>query len=81
MIPDPVTWGHASMLAALLIGLYGLLQLAVTLNHAGHKPGTPLHARAEDGRRRGLWSLVAAALFFTAGCFTPVAEMAISQGV
>jgi|GEM_PF-1462927 len=77
-LPDPVTLGHALMLLGVLAGLYGLWQLALFLRHRGHGRGTPLYARARDGRRFGLWAVAAGALLYLAGCFTPLAEVAIS---
>lgn len=77
-LPDPITWGHALMLLGLLAGLYGLWQLLVFLRHRGHGRGTPLYARARDGRRYALWGLLGGALLFAAGCFTPLRDLAIA---
>ncbi len=79
-MPDPVTWGHLLMLAGLLAALYGLMQLMTYLRYRSpqHGRGTPGYARARDGRRYALWGLVAGALLYAVGCFTPLAEMALA---
>jgi hypothetical protein len=80
VIPDPVTWGHGLMLAGVLAALWGLVQLAQWLRYRGpqHGRGTPGYARARDGRRYALWSFAAGALLYAAGCFTPLADIAIA---
>ena len=82
MIPDPVTWGHVLMLAGLIAGLYGLVQLATWWRNLGpgHGPGTPGFARARDARRYAAWSIAAGALLFAAGCFSPLCDVAIAGG-
>ena len=77
-LPDPITLGHALMLAGVLAALYGAWQLLVFLRHRGHGRGTPGYARARDARRFALWSLAAGALLYLVGCFTPLAEVAIA---
>lgn len=79
-VPDPVTLGHLLMLLGLLAGLYGLWQLSVFLRHRGHGRGTPQYARARDGRRFAIWAFALGALLYVAGCFTPLAEIAIAGG-
>ena len=78
-MPDSITLGHVLMLAGLLVGLHGLVQALVWARHRGHGYGTPHYARARDGRRYALWSLALGALLFAAGCFTPLADMAIGS--
>jgi uncharacterized membrane protein YiaA len=80
VIPDPVTLGHVLMLLGVLAALLGLWQLSVFLRHRGHGRGTPLYARARDGRRFGIVALALGALLYVAGCFTPLAEIAIAGG-
>ena len=77
-MPDTITFGHLLMLAGLLVGLYGLVHAARWARHRGHGYGTPLYARARDGRRYALWSLAAGAFLFLAGCFTPLSDLAIT---
>ncbi len=77
-MPDPVTWGHVPMLAGLLVGLYGLVQLAAFLRHRGTLRATPQYARPRDGRRYALWSLAAAIILFAAGCFTRLGEVPLT---
>ena len=77
-MPDPITWGQALMLVAILAGLHGLWQATIWARHRGHGRGTPGYARARDGRRFAAWSFAAAILLYLAGCFTPLAGMAIA---
>ena len=77
-LPDPITVGHALMLAGVLAALYGAWQIAVFLRHRGHGRGTPGYARGRDARRFAAWSIAAGALLYVAGCFTPLGEVAIS---
>ena len=77
-MPDPITFGHLLMLAGLLLGLYGLWQVLTWARHRGSGRGTPQYARARDGRRYAIWSLALAAFLFAAGCFTPLADIAIA---
>ena len=76
-IPDPIAWGHVLMLAGILSGLLALVQLAIWASNRGHGRGTPRYARARDARRFAIWSLLLGALFYAAGCFTPLRDMAI----
>jgi hypothetical protein len=78
MIPDPVTVGHLLVLAAVLVGLYGLVQLGVWLRNRSFGRGTPQYARARDGKRYAIWALLAAALLAAIGCLTPLCGMAIA---
>ena len=78
MIPHPITLGHLLMLAGLLVGLYGVFQLASFLANRSHGRGTPQYARARDGRRYAAWALIGGALLFAAGCLTPLATIAIA---
>ena len=78
-MPDPITLGHLLMLLGLLVGLYALWQASIWLKHRGYIYGTPQYARARDGRRYAVWSLIVAALLlYLVGCFTPLAEVAIA---
>ena len=77
-MPDSITLGHLLMLAGLLVALYGLVHAARWAQHRGHGYGTPLYARARDGRRYALWSLALGALLFVAGCFTRLSEVALT---
>ena len=77
-MPDTIALGHLLMLAGLLVGLYGLVHAASWARHRGHGYGTPLYARARDGRRYALWSFAAGAVLFVAGCFTPLADLALA---
>ena len=77
-MPETITLGHVLMLLALLVGLYALWQLAIVLKHRGHGYGTPQYARARDGRRYFVWSLIAAIALFAIGCFSPLCDVAIA---
>ncbi|HEX8622008.1 MAG TPA: hypothetical protein VF718_08550 [Allosphingosinicella sp.] len=77
-MPDPITLGHLLMLLAALVALYALWQAAIWLKHRGYKYGTPQYARARDGRRYAVWSLLVALILFAIGCFTPLCEIAIA---
>ncbi|HEX9932063.1 MAG TPA: hypothetical protein VGB08_04420 [Allosphingosinicella sp.] len=77
MIPSPVTLGHLLMLAGLLAALYGAWQLVLFLR-SGHGPGTPLYARARDGRRRAVYAIAAAVLLLAAGCLSPLGQVTIA---
>ena len=76
-LPDPVTLGHVLMLLGVLAALFGAFQLIVFLRHRGHGRGTPQYARGRDGRRYGLVAIALGALLYAAGCFTPLADIAI----
>ena len=78
MIPDPITLGHVLMLAGLLAGLYGLVQLARYLRYRSYGPGTPGYARARDGKRYAAWSIAAGVAIFLLGCFSPLCEVALT---
>jgi hypothetical protein len=77
-MPETITLGHVLMLLGLLVALYALWQASIWLRHRGHVYGTPQYARARDGRRYAVWSLVVAALLFAIGSFTPLCDMAIA---
>jgi len=77
-MPDPITLGHLLMLLGLLAGLSGAWQLLVFLRHRGTERGTPQYARARDARRFAIWGLGGGALLYLAGCFTPLADVAIA---
>jgi hypothetical protein len=77
-MPDPITLGHVLMLLALAVALYALWQASIWLKHRGYIYGTPQYARARDGKRYAIWSLIVAALLFAIGCFTPLCDIAIS---
>jgi hypothetical protein len=77
MIPHPITWGHVLLLAAVLVGLYGLVQLGVWARYRSFGRGTPQYARRRDGKRFAIWALLAAALLAAIGCLTPLCEMAL----
>jgi hypothetical protein len=77
-MPETITLGHILMLLGLLVGLYALWQASIWLKHRGHVYGTPQYARARDGRRYAVWSLIVAAILFAIGCLTPLCEMAIA---
>ena len=72
MMPETITWGHVLMAIGLLAGLHGLWQGLIWARNRGHGYGTPLYARARDGRRYAIWSTAAGALLFVLGCFTPL---------
>jgi hypothetical protein len=78
MIPDPITVGHLLVLAAVLVGLYGLAQLGVWARHRNAGRGTPQYARRRDGKRYAIWAILVAALLLAAGCLTPLGGMAIA---
>ena len=78
MIPDPVTLGHLVMLLGLLAGLYALWQASIFLKYRTAGRGTPQYARRRDGRRYAIWGLAAAILLYVVGCFTPLADIALS---
>ena len=80
MIPDPITWGHALMLAGLLVGLYGLWQLVLFVRYREHGPGTPGFARRRDARRYAIVGIAGGALLFVAGCFSPLCYIALVGG-
>jgi hypothetical protein len=75
---DPITWGHVLVLAAVLVGLYGLVQLGVWARYRRAGRGTPQYARRRDGKRFAIWALLAAAALAALGCLTPLCEMAIA---
>ncbi len=77
-MPDPLTLGHAFMLSGLIVGLIALVGLFMWFANRGHGPGTPGYAQARDGRRMAAYTAVAALLLFLVGCFTPLADIAIS---
>ena len=77
-LPDPITFGHALMLAGILAALWGAWQLVVFLRHSGHGRGTPGYARRRDARRFALLGLAAGAILYAAGCFTPLADISIA---
>jgi uncharacterized membrane protein YiaA len=77
-MPETITIGHILMLLGLLAGLYALWQASIWLRHRGFIYGTPQYARARDGKRFAVWSLVVAILLFAIGCLTPLCEMAIA---
>jgi hypothetical protein len=77
-MPETITIGHILMLLGLLAGLYALWQASIWLRHRGFIYGTPQYARARDGKRFAVWSLIVALLLFAIGCFTPLCEMAIA---
>ena len=56
--------GPVLALLAALAALNASYQAAIWRRHAGHGRGTPAYARARDGRRYALWSLILAALLF-----------------
>ncbi|HEX8064534.1 MAG TPA: hypothetical protein VF535_15135 [Allosphingosinicella sp.] len=77
-MPDPITLGHVLMLLGLLVALYALYQASIWLKQRGHIYGTPQYARARDGKRYAVWSLIAAILLVALGCLTPLGELAIA---
>jgi hypothetical protein len=77
-MPHAITFGHVLMLLGLLAGLYALWQASIWLRHRGYTYGTPQYARARDGRRYGVWSLIVALALFALGCLTPLCGMAIA---
>ena len=77
-MPETITLGHLLMLLGALVALYALWQATIWLKHRGHIYGTPQYARARDGRRYAVWSLIVAALLFAIGCFTPLCDIAIA---
>jgi hypothetical protein len=77
-MPETITLGHLLMLLGLLVGLYALWQASIWLKHRGYIYGTPQYARARDGKRYAVWSLVVAAIFLAIGCLTPLGEVAIA---
>ncbi len=79
-MPDPITAGHVLMAAAALAALAALAQLVGWLRHRGFERGTPQYARARTARRSVLYALAVAAVLFAAGCFTPLADMALTGG-
>ena len=77
-MPETITWGHVLMLLGLLIALWALWQASIWLKHRGYIYGTPQYARARDGRRYAVWSLIVAAILFAIGCFSPLCDVAIA---
>ena len=79
-MPNPITWGHALVLAGLLAALYGLIQLVTWLRYrrSAHGRGTPGYARARDGRRYAILAFALAALLVAIGCLTPLCDAAIA---
>jgi hypothetical protein len=77
-MPGTITLGHVLMLLGALVALYALWQASIWLKHRGFVYGTPQYARARDGKRYAVWSLLAAALLVALGCLTPLGEMAIA---
>jgi hypothetical protein len=65
-----LTWGHIFIALAALVGLNALYQASIWRRHAGHGRGTPGYARARDGRRYAVWSLVLALILVAAGGLT-----------
>lgn len=77
-MPDTITLGHILMLLAALAVLYALYQASIWLKNRGVVYGTPQYARARDGRRFAVWTLVVALILVALGCLTPLADMAIA---
>ena len=77
-MPDTITLGHVLMLFAALVALYALYQASIWLRQRGHIYGTPQYARARDGRRYAVWSLIAAAALVALGCLTALRDLAIA---
>jgi hypothetical protein len=77
-MPETITLGHVLMLLGLAVALYALWQASIWLRHRGYIYGTPQYARARDGRRYAVWSLIVAALLFAIGCFSPLCDVAIA---
>ena len=77
-MPDTITLGHLLILIAALVALYALYQASIWLKQRGHIYGTPQYARARDGRRYAVWSLIAALILAALACLTPLGEMAIA---
>ena len=77
-MPETITLGHVLMLLGAIAGLYALWQASIFLKHRGHIYGTPQYARARDGKRFAVWTLIVALVFAALGCLTPLADMAIA---
>jgi uncharacterized membrane protein len=77
-MPETITVGHILMLLGVLAGLYALWQASIWLKNRGIVYGTPQYARARDGKRFAVWSLIVAILLFALGCLTPLCELAIA---
>ncbi|HEX8624747.1 MAG TPA: hypothetical protein VF782_06675 [Allosphingosinicella sp.] len=77
-MPDTITLGHILMLLAALAALYALWQASIWLKHRGHIYGTPQYARARDGKRYAVWSLLVAAALVALGCLTPLRDLALA---
>jgi hypothetical protein len=77
MIPDPITWGHVLMAAALLGLLATIYYGLFWLRHRGTGRGTPFYARARDARRATLYGAAATILLAAIGCLTPLCTMPI----
>ncbi|HLL31294.1 MAG TPA: hypothetical protein VK403_09890 [Allosphingosinicella sp.] len=77
-MPETITLGHILMLLGLIAGLYALWQASIFLKHSSAGRGTPQYARRRDGRRYAIWGLLGAAILFMLGCFTPLADIALS---
>ncbi len=77
-LPVMLTWGHLLIAIAALVGLHGLYQGAVWRRHAGHGRGTPGYARARDGRRSLVWSILIALVLLAIGASTALRDTPIA---
>ena len=72
------TVGDLIALLAAVAALWGLYQTSLWARHRSHGRGTPLYARARDGRRFAAWSFAAALLLLALGRLTPLGEITLS---
>jgi hypothetical protein len=79
-MPNPLTFGHLFALAAILAGLIALAAAFTWYRNSGHPRGTPLYARARDGRRLTILAGALALLLVAVGCLTPLCSIPLTGG-